>query len=111
MSSPTNMDKSCDTADLNSTPQELVPIFSEVKLATIPLNLQVPSRFSLKSPGVHQFIVEHTSPCGLNLLACGCPLAFLDLRVHLTVPLEDFSQNPLLPCDRCSPGNTDKKKT
>ena len=102
------MDKSSDTADLNSTPQELGPIFSEVKLATIPLNLQVPSRFSLKSPGVHQFIVEHTSPCGLNLLACNCPLAFLDLRVHLTVPLEDQKQNPLIPCVKCSPAKQKK---
>ena len=104
------MDKGCDTSDLNSTPQELGPIFSDIKLATIPLNLQVPSRFSIKPPGVHQFVVEHTSPCGLNLLACSCPLAFLSLRVHLTLPLEDTSQNPLLPCENCSSTKPTKKE-
>ena len=102
------MDKACDTSDLNCTPQELGPIYSEVKLATIPLNLQVPSRFSLKPPAINQFSMAHTTPCGLNIMACSCPLAFLDLQVHLTVPMGDPKQNPLLPCEKCSPEQPDK---
>ena len=102
------MDKACDTADLNSTPQELGPIQTEVKMATIPLNLQVPTKFTLKPPAIHQFTVAHTSPCGLNIMACSCALAFLDLQVHLTVPLEDQNQNPLIPCVKCSPAKQKK---
>ena len=89
-------DKACDTSDLNSAPQELGVIHSKVKMATVPLNLQVPERFTMKPPNIHQFSVGHHSPCGLNILACDCPLAFLDLQVHITIPMEDENQNPLL---------------